>query len=86
MSIGHHPSVRVYHNNSVKVEKMCIRRAAISAIPPAPDDTSFEEDTRSVTHTPTRLSSDASASLILPTRAVALREYEEVSVAARAEK
>jgi hypothetical protein len=32
MSIGHHPSVRVYHSNSVKVEKMYIRRAAISAI------------------------------------------------------
>jgi len=41
----------VYDNNSVKVEKMCIRRVAISAIPPAQDDTSFEEDTASVTHT-----------------------------------
>jgi hypothetical protein len=30
---------------------MCIRRVAISATPPAPDDTSFEEDTASVTQT-----------------------------------
>jgi hypothetical protein len=66
--MGHHPSVRVYHDNSVKVEKMCIRQVAISAIQPAPDDTSFEEDTQSVTHTPARLSSGASASLYLPTR------------------
>src|SRR5690348_15635612 len=63
------PSVRVYDNNSVKVEKMCIRRAVISATPLAPDDTSFEEDTASVTHTQTRLSSGTSASLFLPTRA-----------------